>query len=61
MPLHFAADIKHPETIALRAKYKNDQKKIAELLRKPGFINKALTQLMETGPYMAEKVLDPRH
>lgn len=47
MPLHFAADISHPETIELREKYKNDQQKIAKLMRKPKFINRALIRLME--------------
>jgi hypothetical protein len=45
MPLHFAADPTHPETITLKKRYKTDQVKIAELMKQPYFVEKALEKL----------------
>lgn len=45
MPLHFGADLNHPETIELQKKYESDRQKIAELMKKPNFIEKALKRL----------------
>lgn len=45
-PLYFLADASHKETIELRKRYKEDQKKIAELLGQSNFMDKVMKQLM---------------
>src|ERR1700722_15546951 len=46
-PLYFRADLSHPETIELKKRYENDRQKIAELMQKPNFIEKALERLVQ--------------
>lgn len=47
MPLYFASDNMHPETTALRKKYKEDQLKIVELMSQPNFMDRVLERLIQ--------------
>jgi hypothetical protein len=44
-PLYFGADLSHPETIALKSRYKQDRQKIEELMKKPHFMDRVLKRL----------------